>query len=63
MITEDAVLYFKGKSKLAKALSISPAAVSQWGAKVPKLRQFELERLTQGRLRAASSEQLESVAA
>jgi len=62
MLTNEAVKFFNGKSRLAKALSISPAAVSQWGLHVPKLRQFELEALTAGRLRVDSKAQ-ERVAA
>lgn len=51
MLTQDAVAFFKGKTKLAKALCITPAAVSQWGPKVPKLRQFEIQALTAGGLK------------
>lgn len=55
MLTQDAVKFYKGKSKLAAALKISPAAVSQWGQRVPILRQFELQALTGGKLKVASS--------
>ncbi|WP_295482107.1 Cro/CI family transcriptional regulator [uncultured Pseudomonas sp.] len=50
MLTKDAVAFFKGKSKLAAALGISPAAVSQWGEFVPGLRQYQLRALTGGAL-------------
>jgi hypothetical protein len=63
MLTEDAVNYFKGKSRLAKALQITPAAVSQWGAHVPKLRQFELQALTLGKLRVKQLMKPEAIAA
>ncbi|MGI2021696.1 Cro/CI family transcriptional regulator [Shewanella glacialipiscicola] len=52
MKTTDAVEHFKGKSKLAKALGINPASVSQWGDDVPELRAFQIERLTAGKLKA-----------
>jgi hypothetical protein len=53
MLTEDAVKYFKGKSKLAHALGISPAAISQWGEYVPKLRQYQLQLMSDGALTAS----------
>jgi hypothetical protein len=52
MLTADAVKFFRGKSNLAVALGISPAAVSQWGEKVPKSRQFQLQVLSNGVLLA-----------
>jgi DNA-binding transcriptional regulator YdaS (Cro superfamily) len=52
MKKELAVQYFKGKSKLAKALGISPASVSQWPDDVPQLRAYQIERLTKGKLKA-----------
>ena len=53
MTTEEAVRFFDGKpSRLAEALHISPAAVSQWGDKIPMRRQYEIERLTKGKLKA-----------
>ncbi|MGI2146784.1 Cro/CI family transcriptional regulator [Shewanella frigidimarina] len=47
-----AVDHFKGKSNLAKALGISPASVSQWPDDVPELRAYQIERLTEGVLKA-----------
>jgi DNA-binding transcriptional regulator YdaS (Cro superfamily) len=47
-----AVDHFKGKSNLAKALGISPASVSQWPDDVPELRAYQIERLTNGKLKA-----------
>lgn len=51
MKTQLAVEYFKGKSKLATALGINPASVSQWGDDVPELRAYQIERLTDGALK------------
>jgi|TARA_R100001086_G_scaffold183119_1_gene102137 DNA-binding transcriptional regulator YdaS (Cro superfamily) len=50
MTTQQAITYFGDHKKLAKALGISPNAIYQWSAYPPRLRQFELERLTFGRL-------------
>jgi DNA-binding transcriptional regulator YdaS (Cro superfamily) len=63
MLTEDAVKFFKGKTRLAKALSISPAAVSQWGKHVPRLRQFELHAISAGRLKVAHHVETKQLAA
>ena len=52
MKKQIAVDHFKGKSKLAKALGISPASVSQWPEDVPELRAYQIERLTKGKLKA-----------
>ncbi|WP_335918325.1 Cro/CI family transcriptional regulator [Shewanella algae] len=56
MKTKAAIEYFGGKrggrTKLAKALGISPSSVSQWAEDVPQLRAFQLERLTNGELKA-----------
>lgn len=51
MKTQLAVEFFKGKSKLANALGINPASVSQWGDEVPELRAYQIERLTHGALK------------
>ncbi|ACK45286.1 conserved hypothetical protein [Shewanella baltica OS223] len=51
MKTQLAVEHFKGKSKLANALGINPASVSQWGEDVPELRAYQIERLTDGALK------------
>lgn len=55
MLTKDAVRFFNGKSKLAAALGVSPAAVSQWGDVVPLLRQFQLQCLSGGKLTVNAS--------
>ncbi|WP_392342708.1 Cro/CI family transcriptional regulator [uncultured Shewanella sp.] len=52
MKKQIAVDHFKGKSNLAKALGISPASVSQWPDDVPELRAYQIERLTEGALKA-----------
>ncbi|NYT74225.1 Cro/Cl family transcriptional regulator [Halomonas sp. QX-2] len=53
MKTEDAIKHFGGKKiELAKALKISPSAVTMWGEEIPLLRQYQLERITDGALKA-----------
>jgi transcriptional repressor of cell division inhibition gene dicB len=46
MTTREAVRRFGSKRKLAKALGISPQAVSCWGRFVPPLRVYQIEALT-----------------
>lgn len=51
MNTNEAVRFFDGKKKnVAVALKISAAAVAQWGQKIPIRRQYELEKITKGKL-------------
>lgn len=50
MKTQDAITYFGTQSKLAKALSITDGAVSQWGEYPPRFRQLEIQVLTEGDL-------------
>lgn len=45
MTKDEAIAYFGTQVKLAEALGISQAAVSQW-REVPRLRQYQIERLT-----------------
>lgn len=52
MKTSQAVRHFGSVAALARVLEITPAAVYQWGEDVPKLRAFQLERLTDGALAA-----------
>lgn len=53
MKTEEAIKHFGGKKiELARALKISPSAVTMWGEEIPLLRQYQLERITKGALKA-----------
>lgn len=50
----EIVEYFGSQAAIARALGIKPPSVSQWARDgVPELRQFQIERLTRGALRAA----------
>jgi DNA-binding transcriptional regulator YdaS (Cro superfamily) len=52
MKTSDAAAHFGSKKKLADALLINPSAVTQWGEYVPDSRQYQLQVLTKGKLKA-----------
>ncbi len=52
MQTRKAIEHFGSTRKLAEALGITPQAINQWGDAVPMLRQYELERVTAGKLKA-----------
>ncbi len=51
----DALTYFGTQKALADALGIAQAAVAQWGEEVPPRRAFEIERITDGKLKATFS--------
>lgn len=53
MKTQDAADFFGGRKKLAEALGISPSAVSMWGESVPMSRQYQIEILSKGKIKAA----------
>jgi DNA-binding transcriptional regulator YdaS (Cro superfamily) len=50
MKTQEAISFFGTQSKLAEALAITDGAVSQWGEYPPRLRQLEIQALTDGQL-------------
>ena len=53
MKKSDAIKHFGRKIDLAKALGVSPAAITQWPEEnIPMRRQYELERITGGQLKA-----------
>lgn len=52
MKTQDAITHFGNASKLAAALGIKAPSVYGWGVAVPKQRQYEIERITNGKLKA-----------
>lgn len=54
MTKKEAVNYFGSASRVAEALNLTRAAVSQWPEVVPELRQLQLERITGGKLKAES---------
>lgn len=52
MRTSEAIACFGSVRELAKALGLTEQAVYLWGEYPPPLRQYEIEELTGGRLRA-----------
>lgn len=52
MNIDDAVKYFGSKKKLADALGIQPSAVTQWGASIPPVRQFQIQVISKNKLKA-----------
>jgi transcriptional repressor of cell division inhibition gene dicB len=55
MNMNDAIKHFGSKTKLAAALGIHPSAVTQWGESVPEIRQYQIQVLTKGKLKASAS--------
>jgi hypothetical protein len=52
MTKTEAIKHFGSISDLAKALGTTYEAVRQWGDEIPELRQYQIEVLTKGELRA-----------
>lgn len=51
MTMKEVVEHFGTKAGLAKALGITPQAVTLWGDRVPELRQYQIQSLTRGALK------------
>ncbi|MCO3711310.1 Cro/CI family transcriptional regulator [Pseudomonas aeruginosa] len=56
MTKTQVISHFRGVSKVAKALNITYEAVRQWPEEIPKLRQYEIERITKGALKVATEQ-------
>ncbi|MBL4831293.1 MAG: Cro/Cl family transcriptional regulator [Aliivibrio sp.] len=52
MRKEEAVKYFGSVTELSKKLNVTTQSISQWGEKIPLRRAFEIERITNGALKA-----------
>jgi DNA-binding transcriptional regulator YdaS (Cro superfamily) len=52
MRTDEAITYFGSQVKLAKALAMAQPSIAQWGDFPPAIRQVQIERLTNGGLKA-----------
>ena len=50
MTTEQAIAFFGDRKKMAKLLGIGLHGTYRWGERPPMLRQFEMERLSDGEL-------------
>ncbi|WP_421159237.1 Cro/CI family transcriptional regulator [Aeromonas dhakensis] len=51
---KDVIDHFGGANKLAQALGCKPQAISQWSEFVPKGLAYQIEVLTDGKLKADS---------
>ena len=54
MNLEEVIKHFGSGVALAEALGIEPSAVYQWKGKIPVRRQYEIERITDGKFKADS---------
>ena len=52
MTTKEAAAHYGSQLAIARALGIWPTAVSQWGESPPLLRQYQIQCLTEGALKA-----------
>jgi len=52
MTTNDAIKHFGSAAALARALGIGRSAVQQWGEKPPVPRQYQIEVVSGGALKA-----------
>lgn len=55
MKTKAALKHFGGNTALTKLLNLSTGAVSQWGEYPPEFRQLQLEKISEGALKAEPS--------
>ncbi|WP_273859561.1 Cro/CI family transcriptional regulator [Photobacterium sp. GSS17] len=51
MDKQEVINHFGSGAKVAKALGIKPSAVYQWPEKVPLLRAYQIEQITNGELK------------
>jgi transcriptional repressor of cell division inhibition gene dicB len=51
MLKKIVINYFKSPKKVADALMISPAAVSQWREIIPEKNAYRIQELTKGELK------------
>ena len=58
MTKTDAINYFGGVAKLAKAIDRTPQAISQWGEKIPDGMDYKIQVVTGGKLKVDRSANL-----
>ena len=57
MTTQEAIDYYGGdRNALARALGVWVTATYQWGVEPPLLRQYQLEKLSNGKLTAENAD-------
>lgn len=52
MTKSEVIKHFGSAANVARALNLSRAAVSSWSNEIPLLRQMQIEKLTDGKLKA-----------
>lgn len=51
MTTDEAIAFFGSRKKMSERLNIWPHGTYRWGDHPPRLRQFEIERISKGELK------------
>ncbi|ABI71500.1 MULTISPECIES: Cro/CI family transcriptional regulator [Shewanella] len=54
MKTADVIAHFGGQGRLAKVLDVSQPAISKWGDTVPLLRAYQIQVITNGKLKVGN---------
>jgi hypothetical protein len=54
MKTQDAIDFFGSREALAEKLGIDRSATHHWGDIVPELRQYQIQVLSKGKLKAST---------
>ena len=52
MNVDEAISYFGDRKKMAENLGVSLYVTYRWDKKLPMLRQFQIERMSDGKLKA-----------
>lgn len=55
MTREEVLKHFKTVANLASELGITPQAVYDWGDRVPEGRQWQIQAITKGKLKAGTN--------
>ncbi|HEX2652109.1 MAG TPA: Cro/CI family transcriptional regulator [Xanthobacteraceae bacterium] len=51
MLTKDVVRHFGSKANIARAIGVTPGAVTNWGDIVPETSVWRIERASRGKLK------------
>ena len=51
MTTDEALEFFGGRKRLAAALNIWPHSTARWGKFPPKVRQYQIQVISDGKLK------------
>lgn len=56
MNLQEAIKFFGTKKALAEALDIGRSAISNWGDEIPPQRQYQIQIISKGKLKATPKE-------